>query len=228
MPKVQHCRTSQDESGAVGYESGEWRIREPEAPYVPVIYSGDGTAYAGTEIAYNDVTTPGSEVLTSISSGNFILMHLFGTNDVEHGSCWIVGRNEYLNVGAARDGLDAEIAQLSNLPFREFKHLYTFIIEGKATFTNTAGARFVQTATGGDYIDYRFSDSTALAIGEAVAPSDHGALGGLSDDDHPQYSQKANNLSDLTNAATARTNLNVFSVEETQDEIIGLVLGLGE
>lgn len=37
--------------------------------------------------------------------------------------------------------------------------------------------------------------------------TDHGALTGLADDDHPQYARKAQNLADLASAATARTNL---------------------
>ena len=37
--------------------------------------------------------------------------------------------------------------------------------------------------------------------------TDHGALTGLSDNDHPQYALKASNLSDLASASTARTNL---------------------
>lgn len=37
--------------------------------------------------------------------------------------------------------------------------------------------------------------------------TDHGALTGLADDDHPQYAKKASNLSDLASAAAARTNL---------------------
>lgn len=43
-----------------------------------------------------------------------------------------------------------------------------------------------------------------------TAVLDHGtALTGLSDDDHPQYAQKANNLSDLTDASDGKTNLQV-------------------
>jgi hypothetical protein len=37
--------------------------------------------------------------------------------------------------------------------------------------------------------------------------TDHGLLTGLADDDHTQYAKKASNLSDLTSASTARTNL---------------------
>lgn len=39
--------------------------------------------------------------------------------------------------------------------------------------------------------------------------TDHGTLTGLSDDDHNQYAKKASNLSDLTSASTARTNLSL-------------------
>lgn len=57
------------------------------------------------------------------------------------------------------------------------------------------------------------ADSAEAAGIKWAAPvtgvTDHGLLTGLSDDDHTQYAQKANNLSDLANASTARTNLGV-------------------
>jgi hypothetical protein len=57
----------------------------------------------------------------------------------------------------------------------------------------------------------------ATGTGSGTGVTDHGDLTGLTDDDHPQYvnqsrgdtryTQRANNLSDVTNTATARTNL---------------------
>ena len=48
---------------------------------------------------------------------------------------------------------------------------------------------------------------TTGSAGSGGGVTDHGALTGLSDDDHTQYAKKASNLSDLTSASTARTNL---------------------
>ena len=39
--------------------------------------------------------------------------------------------------------------------------------------------------------------------------------------------EKASNLSDLTNAATARTNLDVYSTTEVSNEAIAMAIALG-
>jgi hypothetical protein len=39
--------------------------------------------------------------------------------------------------------------------------------------------------------------------------------------------EKGNNLSDLTNTATARTNIDVFSKEEATNEAIAMAIALG-
>jgi hypothetical protein len=39
--------------------------------------------------------------------------------------------------------------------------------------------------------------------------------------------EKANNLSDLSNAATARTNLDVYSTTEASNEAIAMAIALG-
>jgi hypothetical protein len=40
-------------------------------------------------------------------------------------------------------------------------------------------------------------------------------------------SEKANNLSDLTSASTARTNLDVYSTTEATNEAIAMAIALG-
>lgn len=64
-----------------------------------------------------------------------------------------------------------------------------------------------QTLDIADAVPVQSSPGTITIQGQGQI--DHGSLTGLSDDDHPQYSQKAANLSDLTSTSTARTNLGI-------------------
>lgn len=75
----------------------------------------------------------------------------------------------------------------------------------------------VVVASSGDNVTIVQGVEAAGPPGVGGGVTDHGALTGLSDDDHTQYhnntrgdaryTQKSNNLSDVANAATARTNL---------------------
>lgn len=121
--------------------------------------------------------------LTEISSGNYVLVHLFASNDEGKDPFVITGITEYSTVATASVGAETEIGTvLSTFPSEEFLPVATFILEGKTSFTSVNNARFVQTSDGEDYKDWRTSE---LKAGTTAA--DHGGLAGLGDDDHTQY-----------------------------------------
>ena len=66
--------------------------------------------------------------------------------------------------------------------------------------------------TNGQVLTADSAEATGVKWAAAGGVTDHGALTGLSDDDHTQYAQKANNLSDLASASTARTNLGLAAI----------------
>ena len=156
--------------------------RKKAADDFPVIYSGTaGYTGANGRLAYNEWTGTAWQ-LSEVTNNDFVLVHYYATNDIDSHMIAIQGQNSYASLGQARDGANEEITNIGNLPYQEWVPVATVIFQTGNTYNNTPKARIRSTDTGEDYIDWRQSAP------KAGAPlGDHGALGGLGDDDHPQY-----------------------------------------
>jgi len=130
-------------------------------------------------IAYNNA---GAQ--TAVTDGNFVLVHVFATNFVDGNPIAIQGQAQYSTLNAARDGAETEInsLNLSGMPGLEMKPIGTVIFQTKDSYTNAVKARIRATDGGDDYVDFRVN-----AGGRGEPANDHGVLGGLTDNDHPQY-----------------------------------------
>jgi hypothetical protein len=126
--------------------------------------------------------------LEEVSNNNFLLMHLFATDDIEHPMIWVVGQAIYTTLALARAGADAEINQISLAAIgglsNEMLPVATVIIQTSNSYANAVKSRVRSTDIGASFVDWR---RFIAAGGGTVGVTDHGALSGLADDDHPQY-----------------------------------------
>ena len=148
--------------------SGYWR--KDNATTYPV-------KVGSTYITYNNYsggvwTTPDTDV------NNYVAMWIFATNNIVEPVIAILGQREDNSLNAAQQNNTYESLSFGNLPSLEMKVLYRLIYEVKSSFTNAVKARLV------DVRDLRRAIDVALG---AYAPSDHGLLTGLTDQDHPDY-----------------------------------------
>jgi hypothetical protein len=103
--------------------------------------------------------------LAEVSSGNYMLLHVFANGDIDGEPVVFIGNTEYSTVAAATVGTEGEIGTiLSNLPTPEYVPIATVIIEGKTAFTNTTQARVVQNSLGEDYADWRTTELKAGTV----------------------------------------------------------------
>lgn len=147
-------------------------------------------------LAFND---SGSQ--TEVGNNNFVLSHIFATGLADGKLITIQGQQEYGNIIQAREGAVNEITilQLNGLPGPEMRYIAAVIFKTSNTYANSVKARVELTDEGDNYVDFRTSK-----ISQSSSPTDHGNLGGLGDDDHPQYKLLDGRASDITplNAAT--------------------------
>ncbi|HET6453322.1 MAG TPA: hypothetical protein VFI02_02860, partial [Armatimonadota bacterium] len=106
----------------------------------------------------------------------------------------------YNSRAGAEDAAATEIASidLGDWPKEEVIPIASVIYHHGAAMSNGVEAAIQSTVGGADFIDWRF---TAIS-GSSTSVNDHGALSGLSDDDHVQYLL----ASDATDRATFATN----------------------
>lgn len=123
--------------------------------------------------------------LTEVTANNkFILCHVFATSDTNGKMVSIMGEAEYLNVTAARSGVNTEINDIltSGFPSGEYIPVASIIFKTNSTYGNTIKAYTALTDTGEDYVDWR---TTERSPGAGV--SSHSNLSNLLNDDHSQY-----------------------------------------
>jgi hypothetical protein len=190
----------------------EWNITT--ANNFPFIYS-DGVVFTGgSGLPPYNAESGGSWTLQEVANNSYFLVHYLATNDRNNPIVAIQGLTNYNNRPAGRAQALVELGQLAGLPFEEFVPLATVIYEARTTYANTPQVRAVTTSTGDDYIDWRKSTFSSTTGGGSA--SDHGALSGLQDDDHPQYTTDAyDSITDGTNTETASGRSNAVKFEGT-------------
>lgn len=154
----------------------------------PIYYNSGSSAYLrrGTlstfgvlttgsgRLAYNNINSGGTGVwgLSEVTNNNFVLYHIFATNDPNNPVISVMGQTEYTTVSNARNGATSELLSLlTSFPAPELKALGTIIFQTSNGYSNAVKARIRSTDTGGTYIDWRKDQ-----VGTLVSPSDHNSL----------------------------------------------------
>jgi len=193
-------------------EGLQWRKKTADA--FPVIYNGTA-GYTGTRLAYNQFTG-GAWQLTEVTNGDFVLCHVFATNDYENPYVAILGVNSYTTTPSARAAAETEISSLSGLPFAEFVAVGTVIFQTNSAYTNAPKARVRSAAAGENYVDFR---GEQLYTPSGIATS-HSLLSNLSSDDHPQYVKKAGDTMTGTLGGVAPTLPEHLTTKQYVDDAI--------
>lgn len=185
-----------DEDIRIEIESGFPQTLSPSPGQFPIYYL-EGASAAWRRIAatnfpvhpfgtgrpaWNNVDAGGVGIwgLTEITNNDFVLAHVFATDDIENPVIVIMGQGRYTTLADARTGADTEIQSITTGQiqgaFNEFVALATVIFECRDAYANAVNARIRTTTTGDDYVDWRFAKAGASG---GISVSSHNNLAGL-------------------------------------------------
>lgn len=153
-----------------------------------------GTGTTGRPVWNSE--SAGTWGVTTVGNNDYVLAHVFTTNDKVQTAISFMGQNVYATVGQARTGALIEIETiLSKFPAPELLAVATVIYQVSNTYDNGVKARVRSTDEGNDYIDWRTSEATSSGGSSA---SVHGNLAGLANDDHLQYLLRTDEDKEIT------------------------------
>jgi len=180
--------------------------------YLPVFYRDLDGWIAASALAwplgtdggnvYRNTESGGSWTQVEVSNGKYLSMWVVATNNVNAPVLAIMGQAQRNNVDNASTDRFYDL-DLSGLPIFELRPLYNLVFQCGA-YGNDPGARLRAV------VDIRHEQSTGLLVGL----TDHGALSGLLDDDHPQY-QRADAVATTDDPFTVVDESLVITVGET-------------
>jgi hypothetical protein len=192
----------------IWYRLGATGIAEIKTATTYPFYELSGGA--GTRAGWNEWTGATWQIST-LGNGDYVAVFVFATNNIEAPVIGILGQRDDNTLTAAK--LNNTIGGLSfALPSPEMVPLYRLIFESSNAFGNTVKTRLV------DVVDYR--GGVALPTTSYNA-TDHGALAGLTDQDHPATAI----YTDTTNFDSGALTATETDVQLALDRLDDIVAG---
>ena len=135
---------------------------------------------SGTWLCAWNEFTGGAWQQTVSTDNDFVLIHIWATNDIENPIIAVQGEANYINTPDAQDGALVEISDLyiGGLPFQEFVPVGTIIAQTGTGRDNIGKIEF-QNVTGPDGSDGNYIDWTKQTFTPGGSPSNHENLSGL-------------------------------------------------
>ena len=125
-------------------------------------------------LAYNE-WTGATWQLTEVVNKDFVLCHVFSTNDINTPQIAFVGQNTYATLTQARAGANDEIADLLvSIPAQELVPVGTVIFQTSNAYLNSVKARIRTTDEGENYVNWTTSE-----VSGGTAPTSHNNLANL-------------------------------------------------